>query len=158
MGEPPSQEAKPNQSELRQNPQLADRTTKPQLSIQTISNARTTVTSMFNEHCSTCQFQAKQGKNQDMHKYTWLRNTTPNQQDLQNGIKKTPFWTDQWVRCAVCVCSTNAQHTKFVRILIILDGLRQNAIDLWQNSAHLKAEATCLLKNWWQNISRSPTK
>ena len=46
----------------------------------------------------------------------------------------------------------------FIRILIILDWLRQNAIDLWQNSAHLKAEATCLLKNLWQNISRSPTR
>ena len=60
----------------------------------------------------------------------------------------------------------------FIRILIILDWLRQNAIDLWQNSAHLEAEATCLLKKLmekyflighqvrklWQNISRSPTK
>ena len=158
MGRPPSRGAKPNQSEFRQNPQLADRTTKPQLSIQTISNARTTVTSMFNEHFSTCQFQAKQGKNQDMHKCTWLCNTTPNEQDLQNGIEKNYFWTDQWVRCA------------FIRILIILDWLRQNVIDktpptskqkqlvCWRTGGKIFLDRPPSKRKLWQNISRSPTK
>ena len=149
MGRPPSRGAKPNQSEFRQNPQLADRTTKPQLSIQTISNACTHHN--YNVHVQWTSFivsiSSKTRKNKICtvtHDYV-----TPHQTSkiYRRALKNSFF--EPIDECTVrCVC------TNFVRILIILDWWRQNAIDLWQNSAHLKAEATCLLKKTCGKIFR----
>ena len=70
----------------------------------------------------------------------------------------------------LCVCSTNAQRTNFVRILIILDWLRQNVIDktpptskqkqlvCWRTGGKIFLDRPPSKRKLWQNISRSPTK
>ena len=76
----------------------------------------------------------KQNKEkQDMHSYILLCNTTPNQQDLQNGIKK--LLSEPINECAVRLYVFLSSWIGCVKTRLTYD-----------NSAHLKAEATCLLK------------